>query len=103
MAGNEAGNRKDIRKMTQDTLKHSSIGRKGEIRMTVRVYDMGFNPPRYFDAHCADDCADATDRSAYLSACELGDVITMGEVVACPIWLTPRNEVHAVPAGEPDS
>lgn len=51
--------------------------------MRVLINDLGNDDKPYW-ASSSQDCKDATDRSAYESAIELGEVITMGKVVACP-------------------
>ena len=40
--------------------------------------------PVKYVATCEAECEDSTDRSAYREAVRLGDVITMGKVIACP-------------------
>lgn len=53
--------------------------------MKVRIHDRSTNPPRVYVVTDAEQCRDATDRSAYESAFETGQVVTMGSVIAVPL------------------
>lgn len=51
--------------------------------MRVLINDLGTDDKPYW-ASCPQDCKDNTDRSAYMSAVEFDEIITMGKVIACP-------------------
>jgi len=51
--------------------------------MTVRIHDL--TTFKSYTVSSREECRDDTDRSAYDMAVMLGDVITMGKVIAEPV------------------
>ena len=51
----------------------------------IEIHEVG-NMEKTYIATCQDDCRDKVDLSAFQLAMETMDMITMGCVIAVPVW-----------------
>lgn len=61
-----------------------SAGKRAPFTL-VEISDLGCTPTSSYVAANEAECGDETDKSAYREAVRLGDVVTMGKIVARPI------------------